>query len=208
MARYIGPVCRICRRQGEKLFLKGERCFSPKCSFERRPTPPGMRSMRRRKVSDWGLQLREKQKARAIYGVLERQFQHYYEEAMRRPGVTGQNLLQLLEGRLDNVVYRLGWADSRNQGRQVVRHGHISLNGRKTNIPSALVKPGDLVSWTQQGKETEYYKIVQEQLASKQIPSWLGLDPEAMTGRVMAQPEISEIGATFDASVIVEFYSR
>src|ERR671933_669387 len=146
MARYTGPVCRICRRAGMKLFLKGERCFGPKCGVERRAFPPGDHGQRRRKQSEYGLQLREKQKARSIYGVLEAQFRKHFEEAERRPGVTGENLLRILEMRLDNVVYRLGFADSRPQARQLVRHGHFMLNGTKTDIPSALVKPGDVVT--------------------------------------------------------------
>src|SRR3972149_11955748 len=146
MARNIGPVCRICRRLGDKMYLKGEKCFTPKCAFERRPYAPGQRSARRRKVSDRGLQMREKQKARAVYAVLERQFRRYYEEAVRRHGVTGENLLRTLELRLDNVAYRLGFADSRAQARQLVRHGHFTVNGRKTDIPSASVKVGQVVA--------------------------------------------------------------
>src|SRR5215213_335113 len=146
MARYTGPVCRICRRAGMKLFLKGERCFGPKCGVERRPTPPGTQTQRRRKVSEYGLQLREKQKARSIYGVLEAQFRKHFSEAERRPGMTGENLLRILETRLDNVVYRLGFADSRAQARQLVRHGHFMVNGRKTNIPSFRTRPGDVIS--------------------------------------------------------------
>jgi len=146
VARYRGPVCRICRRLGEKLYLKGEKCYTPRCAFERRPFAPGQRSMRRRKVSDRGLQLREKQKARASYGVLERQFHRYYERAVRRTGITGDNLLRILELRLDNVVYRLGFADSRAQARQLVRHGHISINERKADIPSHMVKLNDVIA--------------------------------------------------------------
>ena len=138
MARYTGPVCRLCRRHGEKLYLKGERCYTPKCSFDRRPNPPGPRPARRRKISDRGLQLREKQRARVTYGVLEKQFVRYYKEAIRRPGVSGENLVRMLELRLDNIVYRLGFADSRSQARQVVRHGIIAVNGRKLDIPSRL----------------------------------------------------------------------
>ena len=208
MARYTGPDCRICRRQGEKLFLKGERCMGPKCAIERRNFPPGPRSTRRRKVSDRGLQLREKQKARFAYGVLEKQFRIYYQEASRRPGVTGENLVRLLEQRLDNVVHRLGWADSRDQGRQIVRHGHITLNGRKTDIPSAQVKVGDVVAWTPGGRATEYFKIRVDAAASTAAPGWLQLDREQMVGRVIGVPARTDADRTFDESVIVEYYSR
>ena len=162
MARYTGAVCRLCRRYGGKLFLKGDRCFGPKCAFTRRPTPPGMGTQRRRKVSDRGLQLREKQRARVFYGLLERQFRGYYDEALRRTGVTGDILVRMLESRLDNVVYRLGFADSRKQARQLVCHGHVSLNSRKTDIPSALLKVGDQVSFTARGRKTEYAKFLPE----------------------------------------------
>ena len=152
MARYTGAVCRLCRRYGEKLYLKGDRCFGPKCAFTKRPTPPGGASQRRRKVSDRGLQLREKQRARVAYGLLEKQFRRYYNEALAKTGVTGEILVRSLESRLDNIVYRLGFADSRKQARQVVRHGHISLNGRKTDIPSALCKTGDQIALTARGR--------------------------------------------------------
>ncbi|HEY8490372.1 MAG TPA: 30S ribosomal protein S4 [Dehalococcoidia bacterium] len=208
MARYTDADCRICRRHGEKLFLKGERCMTPKCAIERRPVPPGQRPVRRRKVSDRGLQLREKQKARFTYGVLERQFRRYYQEAVRRPGVTGENLLRLLEFRLDNVVYRLGWADSRDQARQLVRHGHIAVNGRKRDIPSAQVHVGDEIGWTGRGKATEYFKLLKEQLGGRTVPSWLAMDANAMTGRVLAPPGRDEIEHRFNENVIVEYYSR
>ena len=208
MARYNGPVCRLCRRLGDKLYLKGEKCFSPKCAFERRPFAPGQRSMRRRKVSDRGLQLREKQRARAVYGVLERQFRRYYAEAVRRQGVSGDNLLRILEMRLDNLLYRLGFADSRAQGRQVVLHGHITVNGRKAHTPSYVLKVGDVIGWTSQGLSSRYFEIVKDQMASKNIPSWLSVEVDAMTGRVLAQPEIEEIGAKFSPATVVEYYSR
>lgn len=208
MARYTGPDCRVCRRHGEKLFLKGERCMGPKCAIERRNQPPGPRSTRRRKVSDRGLQLREKQKARYAYGVLERQFRIYYEQAVHRPGVTGENLVRLLEQRLDNVVHRLGWADSRDQGRQVVRHGHISLNGRKTDIPSAQVKVGDVIGWTPRGRATEYFKVREAMAQSTATPSWLAIEREQMIGRVTGIPARADADRTFDESVIVEYYSR
>ena len=208
MARYTGPVCRLCRRLGDKLYLKGEKCFTPKCPFEKRPYPPGQRSTRRRKVSDRGLQLREKQRARAIYGILERQFNKYYEIAAKRHGVTGETLLRTLELRLDNVAYRLGFADSRQQARQLVLHGHIAVNGRKSSIPSHVLKPNYVISLTGRGKKSEYFKIVSEQIASKSIPSWLSLDAGNLTGRVLALPEVAEIGPKFNVATIVEYYSR
>ncbi len=209
MARYTGPVCRLCRRHGEKLFLKGERCFTPKCSFDRRPNPPGPRPARRRKVSDRGLQLREKQRARVTYGVLEKQFVRYYKEAIRRPGVSGENLVQLLETRLDNVVYRLGFADSRNQARQAARHGLIAVNGRKLDIPSAHLAEGDTVSFTPRGVRSEYYKVVQDSIKSKNPPSWLTLDMGGMSGRLNGLPTIAQGEShLFNENVIIEYYSR
>ena len=209
MARYTGPVCRICRRRGDKLYLKGERCYSPKCAFERRPNPPGPRPARRRKVSDRGLQLREKQRARATYGVLERQFLRYYKEAVRRPGVSGLNLVRILESRLDNAVYRAGFAESRAQARQIVRHGLITLNGRKTDIPSAQLRDGDAIGFTQRGVRSEHYKVLQETIATKTPPSWLVVDPGALTARVAGPLEIVP-GEThrFNENVVIEYYSR
>jgi small subunit ribosomal protein S4 len=207
MARYTDARCRICRRQGEKLYLKGDKCYT-NCVFDKRPFPPGQRSTRRRKISDRGLQWREKQKARAIYGVLEAQFREYYEDAVRRPGVTGETLLRTLELRLDNVVYRLGFADSRQQARQIVSHGLLGVNGRKTTIPSRLLKVGDSVGWTQRGSNSEYFKIVSEKIASKGIPSWVSRDDTAMSGKVEELPGMEEIGAKFNAATIVEYYSR
>lgn len=208
MARYAGPVCRLCRRQGEKLFLKGERCMTPKCAIERRPTPPGQRGRRRQRVSDRGLQLREKQKARHIYGILERQFQRHFAEGERRPGHTGENLLKILEMRLDNVIYRLGFADSRKQARQLVRHGHFTLNGRKTDIPSCAVKPGDTIAWMEGSTKLEYYKIMVRGIQSKPIPDWLSLDMQTLTGRVLAVPSRGDMESLVDENVIVEYYSR
>jgi small subunit ribosomal protein S4 len=209
MARYKDADCRICRRAGEKLYLKGEKCFGPKCTIERRNNPPGPRPTRRRKVSDRGMQWREKQKARFAYGVLERQFRNYFEKARTQPGVTGENLVRLLETRLDNAVMRLGWADSRDQARQIVNHGHISLNGRKTDIASAHVKPSDVIGWTERGRKTEYFKVVQESLRNRgQPPQWLARDDAAMTGRVLSPPTRQDGDKTFNDSVIVEFYSR
>ncbi|MGD0765896.1 MAG: 30S ribosomal protein S4 [Dehalococcoidia bacterium] len=207
MARYTGPVCRLCRRYGVKLMLKGDRCYR-KCAVERRSQPPGYRLPRRRRISDRAVQLREKQKARFTYGVLERQFRRYYKEAVSRPGVTGDNLIRLLELRLDNVVYRLGLADSRSQARQLVCHGHILVNGRKTGIASAQAKAGDIIGWSQSGKKSEYYKVIEETIKSKTVPEWLALDTTTLVGRVVRPPEPVEAGATFDPLVIVEYYSR
>src|SRR5579884_3916130 len=209
MARYTGPVCRICRRAGMKLFLKGERCFGPKCAIERRNAPPGDHGQRRRKQSEYGLQLREKQKARAIYGVLEAQFRKHFEEAERRPGVTGENLLRLLETRLDNVVYRLGFADSRKQARQLVRHGHFFLNGRKTNIPSFLVKPGDEIAVRPESRGREYFNAYNEVLETKAVPDWLRLDTANYSGKVLNLPTRDQIQVPlFNEALIVEHYSR
>ncbi|MFN8559609.1 MAG: 30S ribosomal protein S4 [Dehalococcoidia bacterium] len=209
MARYTDADCRICRRHGEKLFLKGAKCIR-NCTLEKRPNPPGQQQAgRRRKLSDAALQLREKQKARFAYGILERQFRSYYEEAASRPGVTGENLVRILESRLDNVVHRLGFADSRDQARQVVAHGHIALNGRKTDIPSARVKIGDVVGFSERGRKTEYYKILQEGMRNAPTPPpWLSLDPAAMAGRVLALPTRADGDKTFNENVIVEYYSR
>ncbi len=187
--------------------LKGDKCVT-NCVFDKRPLPPGMRSTRRRKVSDRGVQLREKQRARNIYGLLERQFRGYYERAVHDPGVTGDNLLRILESRLDNVVYRLGWGDSRNQARQVVRHGHITMNGRKTDIPSARVKEGDIIAWSDRGQRSEYFPMVKERVGSKSIVSWLSMDITAMTGRVLTEVNPAEAETLFDPAIIVEYYSR
>jgi len=208
MGRYTGPVCRLCRRQGEKLMLKGDRCDTRKCAMERRNLPPGQQRPRRRRISDRGLQLKEKQRARHTYGVLERQFRRHFAEAERRPGITGENLLQILEMRLDNVVYRLGFADSRVQARQVVRHGHITLNGRKTDIPSCAVKPGDVIAWREKSTNTEYYKRVMEQIQDKIVPEWLSLDRQALSGRALAAPSRSDIDLRIDEKAVVEYYSR
>ena len=208
MARYTGPVCRLCRRSGEKLLLRGSRCFTPKCSVDKRPKPPGQQLGRRRKLSDRGLQLREKQKARYTYGILERQFRLFFVHAERQAGITGENLLVLLERRLDNVVYRLGFADSRSQARQLVRHGHIVLNGRKTDIPSCLVKEGDTISWRAESTKTEYYKQLVQSIEAKSVLSWLSLDKQTLVGQVLSLPTPDDIEATFDGKAIVEYYSR
>jgi small subunit ribosomal protein S4 len=209
MARYTGAVCRLCRRSGEKLLLKGSRCFTPKCAIDKRPKPPGQQTTRRRRrFSDRALQLREKQKARYTYGTLEKQFRKTFKEAERQAGITGENLLVLMERRLDNVVYRLGFADSRAQARQLVRHGHIVLNGRKTNIPSCLVKEGDTIGWRENSQKSEYYKQLVEDIESKTVLNWLSLDRQNMVGQVLTMPTPEEIDARFDGKAIVEYYSR
>ena len=214
MARYTGPVCRICRREGLKLYLKGDRCLSPKCPIvQRQPMrnfPPGQHGQKRsRRPSEYGIQLREKQKIRKMYGVLEGQFRRHFAEAERRGGVTGENLLQILEMRLDNVVYRLGFADSRKQARQIVRHGHFTVNGRKTNIPSFIVKPEDVVAVRKQSREREYFKIVTETAGSKPVPDWMTRDMENMSGRVVSAPARDQIEIPpLNEQLVVEFYSR
>ena len=208
MARYTDAVCRLCRRSGEKLFLKGSRCVTPKCAVDKRPKPPGQGTGRRRRVSDRGLQLREKQKARYTYATLERQFRRFFAQAEKQGGITGENLLVLLERRLDNVVYRLGFADSRAQARQLVRHGHITINGKKTDIPSCLVKEGDAIGWREGSRKSEYYKILVESIEAKTVPSWLSLDRQNLVGQVIAMPTPEETDARFDSKAIVEYYSR
>ena len=213
MARYTGPVCKLCRREGEKLFLKGERCLSPKCPFERdRGYPPGehgrMARFRRRRQSDYLRQLREKQKVRRIYGVLERQFRRYFREAERRPGLTGENLLILLECRLDNVVYRLGFADSRAQARQLVQHGHFVVNGRRTNIPSYIVRPQDMITVRDASRKRTYFKARADQLDEGAVLPWLSLDSKAMTARVLQLPVREDIDTALNEQLIVEYYSR
>jgi small subunit ribosomal protein S4 len=208
MARYTEAVCRLCRRSGDKLMLKGARCFTPKCAMERRAKPPGQQPLRRRRLSDRGVQLREKQKARYSYGIMERQFRRFFSQAERQAGITGENLLALLERRLDNVVYRLGFADSRSQARQLVRHGHIMLNGRKTDIPSALVKEGDTISWKESSTRTEYYKQLVPNIESKVIPGWLSLEEEKLIGRVTSLPTPDDVEVKFEWQSIVEYYSR
>jgi small subunit ribosomal protein S4 len=210
MARYTEAVCRLCRRSGEKLLLKGARCFTPKCAVDKRPKPPGQAGAgrRRRRFSDRALQLREKQKARYTYGTLERQFRKTFATAERQAGITGDNLLVLLERRLDNVVYRLGFADSRPQARQLVLHGHILLNGKKTSIPSALVKEGDTIAWREGSQKTEYYKQLVEDIESKQVLNWLSLDRQTLTGQVISLPTPEESDAKFDGKAVIEYYSR
>ena len=213
MARYKDAVCKLCRREGEKLFLKGERCVSPKCAFERRPYPPGLHGKqaqfrRRRQSSDYALQLRAKQKAKRTYGLMERQFRRYFRDAERSRGLTGTNLLVMLESRLDNVVYRLGLAASRPQARQLVRHGHLEVNGRRTNIPSFLVRPGDVVAVRQNSRHRSYFKEMALDLEHRSVPQWLSRDDSTMSGHVLALPEREDIDISFNEHLIVEYYSR
>ena len=207
MARYTGPVCRICRGLGEKLFLKGEKCFT-KCTIEKRPFPPGQRSTRRRKVSDRGMQLREKQKVRYHFGMMERQFVRFYEEAVRRPGITGDNLLRLLEMRMDSVVYHAGFADSRAQARQLVKHGLLAIDGRKAAIPSRIVRVGEVITWTERGQKSEYAGTLKENIGTKKAPEWLSVDGGALAARVLSDPDLTEVNERFNTAMIVEYYSR
>ena len=210
MARYRGPVCRLCRREGMKLFLKGERCYKEKCAIERRNAPPGQHgaSRRRRKVRAYGLQLREKQKLRRIYGLLEGQFRSTFAEASRRKGVTGETLLQLLELRLDNVVYSLGFATSRTQARQLVRHGHVMVNGHRVDIPSYRVRAGAVVSIQEKSRSNELIKEAMDFAQGRGVPPWLELDASAFTGKVLEVPSREDIRFPIQEQLIVELYSR
>ena len=208
MARYTEAVCRLCRREGGKLFLKGTRCYTKKCSFERRPSPPGQHGVRRRKVGDYGLQLREKQKVRRVYGVLERQFRNYFLEADARPGVTGENLLRSLELRMDNVVYRLGFATSRAAARQLVAHGHFAVNGVASDIPSYRLKPGDKVEVRETRRSREPFKTAKETLRNHQAPEWLSLDAANLAGIVQQHPRRDQMPLDLNEQLVVEYYSR
>lgn len=208
MARYTGPVCRLCRREGEKLFLKGERCYTDKCGINRRAYAPGQHGQGRKKLSEYGLQLREKQKARRYYGVLESQFAKYFEMANKKSGVTGDNLLSILESRLDNVVYRLGFGSSRPEARQLVLHGHFTVNGKKVNIPSYLVKVGDVISIKENSRGSEKIKAVLDMTASRNIPQWLDLDRNTLTGKVTALAKREDIDLPIEEHLIVELYSK
>ena len=209
MARYTGAVCRQCRREGLKLYLKGERCYTEKCSVDRRTYAPGQHGQRRRgKASEYGLQLREKQKARRIYGVLEKQFRKYFKEADRRKGITGENLLQILESRLDNIVYRMGFALSRSEARQLVRHGHFTVNGKKVTIPSYQVRPGDEVAVRESSRGKGRFKELAELTHNQGTMEWLEVDRENMTGKVIRLPNRDEIDIPIAEHLIVELYSR
>lgn len=214
MARYTGPVCKLCRRESQKLYLKGSRCYTPKCSLETRDYPPGQHGrgaqfrQRRGRASDYALQLREKQKVRRIYGVLERQFRHYYRKASRQSGLTGSNLLSILECRLDNVIYRLGFAESRAQARQLVAHGHFVVNGRKTNIPSYLVRPGDQIEVREGSRGRTYFKELRDVVSDRPISEWLERDVSVLTGTMLRRPERTDIDYEVDEQLIVAYYSR
>jgi small subunit ribosomal protein S4 len=213
MARYTGAVCKLCRREGEKLFLKGERCFTPKCAFERKAYAPGehgrgSKMRRRSRVSDYGRQLRAKQKVRRIYGVLEKQFRRYFNIALKKRGLTGLNMLQILELRLDNVVYRLGLTVNRRQARQMVSHGHFIVNDRKTNIPSMLLKPGDIIKVREESKKNGLFNDLAERVEKKTCALWLERELKNLSCRVLRLPERGEIDGNLNEQLIVEYYSR
>jgi len=216
MSKNLSPVCKLCRREGEKLYLKGERCFTPKCAFERRSFAPGQHGRtgsrgggnRTGRESDYLRQLRAKQRARRVYGVLERQFRRYYEVARGRHGLTGLNLLQILESRLDNVVYRLGFASSRSQARLLVTHGHFTVNGRRTDVPSMLLRDGDVVAVRDGSRGLEYFKVVGDLADARTSPSWLNRDTKQLSGAIQRLPERAEIDGSLNEQLIVEYYSR
>ena len=214
MARYTGSVCKLCRREGEKLFLKGERCFTPKCAFERRAYAPGQhggrfsQTRRRRRESDYGRQLRAKQKARRIYGILEKQFRRFFALAVKQRGLTGVNLLQILESRLDNVVFRMGFAVNRTQARQIVNHGHFIVNGRKTDIPSMLLKEGDVLNIREESKKNGLFQDLSERAEKTNCALWIERDLKNLSGRVLRLPERGEIDGNLNEQLIVEYYSR
>lgn len=208
MARYTEAVCKLCRREGQKLFLKGERCYTDKCAISRRAYAPGQHGQGRKKVSEYGMQLRAKQMTRRFYGVLEGQFHHYYEMATNMPGKAGDNLLILLESRLDNVVYRCGWASSRAEARQLVVHGHFTVNGKKVDIPSYLCKPGEMVAIKDKSRQSDKFKAVLEANSAKPVPKWLDVDAANAQAKVDALPTREEIDLEVDETLIVELYSK
>jgi small subunit ribosomal protein S4 len=208
MARYTGADCRLCRREGIKLFLKGDRCYTDKCAVERRPYPPGQAGKKRPRDSEYRVQLREKQKAKRVYGLLEKQFRNYYGVASRQTGITGENLLRLLESRLDNVVYRLGYSKSRDEARQVVRHGHITVNDRRVNIPSYRVRPGDTIAVTADSRDLLVIKTSIISSEKIEVPGWLEVDIEKLSGKVLSLPERNQIDAPVREQLIVELYSK
>lgn len=209
MARYTGPVCKLCRREGEKLFLKGSRCLSAKCAFEKRSYTPGQHGLTRRsKLSEYGIQLREKQKVKRMYGVLESQFRNYYEKATRQKGITGENLLQMLESRLDNVIFRLGFAASRNAARQLILHRHFTVNGRPVNIPSYLLKPGDLVAVREKSRKLAVIHEAMRRLKDEAILPWLRVDKAKMEGQFIEKPSRQDIPIQIQENLIVELYSK
>ena len=208
MARYTGPNCKMCRREGCKLYLKGERCTNGKCAFDHRSTAPGQHGAARKKVGEYGKQLREKQKAKRYYGVLEKQFLNYFKEADRKEGMTGENLLTLIERRLDNVVYRMGMASSRKEARQLVLHEHIELNGKKVNVPSIIVKAGDVVAVRENFRGSEKCKALAEALKDKTAPKWLDVNKDSLNAKVVALPARDDIDFDFEEQLIVELYSK
>ena len=208
MARYTDASCKLCRREGQKLFLKGERCYTNKCAVGRRPYAPGQHGAQRKKMSEYGVQLREKQKAKRFYGILESQFRKYFEMANRRKGITGENLLQLLESRFDNVVYRMGFGSTRAEARQLVTHGHFEINGKKVNIPSYLVKAGDEIAVSEKSKKSPRFKEILDITGSKVVPKWLEVDQENLKGKVVALPAREDIDLNVQEHLIVELYSK
>ena len=208
MARYTGAVCKLCRREGKKLYLKGERCYTGKCAVERRAYAPGQHGQSRKKATEYGLQLRAKQQAKRYYGIQEGQFYKYFLMAERKQGVTGENLLRICESRLDNVVYLLGWANSRAEARQLVTHGHYKVNGKKVNIPSYLIKAGDEIAIKDKSKESDKIKATVEANASRPVPQWLDLNAEALSGKVLALPTREQIMVPVEEHLIVELYSK
>ncbi len=208
MAKYNGPVCKLCRREGIKLFLKGDRCYTGKCAVDRRTYAPGQHGQNKKKISDYGLHLREKQKARRVYGVLERQFRRYVGLASKARGVTGETLLRILERRLDNVVYRMGFAGSRAEARQLILHNHFAINGRKVNIPSYLLRPGDEIEVREKSRNLARFLELAEQFQGRAVPEWLSVDRQAMKGTIVRLPEREEIDTPVKESLIVEHYSR
>ncbi len=208
MARYTGAVCRLCRREGCKLYLKGDRCYSDKCSIKNREYAPGQHGKARKKLSNYGIQLREKQKARRYYGVLEGQFAHYFEMAEKREGITGENLLSILESRFDNAIYRLGFGLSRAEARQLVRHGHFTVNGKKVNIPSYLLSVGDVITIKEKSRGSEKIKAVVESTSGKAIPKWLDLNRDTLEAKVIAVPTKEDVDLDIAEHLIVELYSK
>lgn len=208
MARYTGAVCKLCRREGHKLFLKGDRCYTEKCGINKRAYAPGQHGQGRKKMSEYGIQLREKQKVKRYYGVLESQFRKYFEMANKKKGVTGENLLQILESRLDNVVYRLGFASSRPEARQLVNHGHFEVNGKRVDIPSYLIKVDDVVALCEKSRSSEKFKAVMEATASKTVPGWLDLNRDTMEAKVCALSAREDIDLPIEEHLIVELYSK
>ncbi len=208
MARYTGPACKLCRREGTKLFLKGDRCLSDKCAISRRNTAPGQHGAQNKKMKEYGLQLREKQKAKRIYGVPEKQFRAYYEKANRAEGQTGENLLTLLECRLDNAVYKMGMGESRHDARQLVLHGHFTLNGKKVTIPSIILKPGDVIGVKEASRSSAKIKELIESLDGKTAPKWLDVDKTNVTAKVVAKPARDDVEFPFEEHLIVELYSK